>query len=79
MSSAALDAIRNKALELSESERAELAHDLLKSLDGPADNDAQVAWAAEIDRRLKQIDEDSVQPLDRAEFERRIRRHFAPR
>ena len=79
MSSAALDAIRNKALELSESERAELAHDLLKSLDGPADNDAQDAWDAEIDRRLKQIDEGSVQPLDRAEFERRIRRHFTPR
>jgi hypothetical protein len=39
------------ALKLSLSERAELAAELLASLDGARDEDAAAAWAAEIDRR----------------------------
>jgi putative addiction module component (TIGR02574 family) len=39
------------ALRLGLTERAELAAELLASLDGAPDEDAEVAWAAEIERR----------------------------
>ena len=39
MASAALEQLRVKALELSETERAELAHELVASLDGDAEAD----------------------------------------
>jgi hypothetical protein len=39
------------ALKLALSERAELAAELLASLDGAPDADAEAAWAAEIERR----------------------------
>ena len=39
------------ALRLSLSERAELAAELLASLDGAPDQDAERAWAAEVERR----------------------------
>lgn len=49
------------ALSLPETDRAELAGSLLRSLDPPADPDADAAWAAEIERRLKSIDNGAVQ------------------
>jgi putative addiction module component (TIGR02574 family) len=39
------------ALKLGLSERAELAAELLASLDGTPGDDAEVVWAAEIERR----------------------------
>jgi putative addiction module component (TIGR02574 family) len=39
------------ALKLDASERAELASELLASLDAEADEDAEAAWAAEIQER----------------------------
>jgi putative addiction module component (TIGR02574 family) len=74
-----LEQIRNQALALSESDRAELARDLLKSLDGPPDPDANNAWDADIERRLKQIDEGTVQPMDREELRRRFRQYSESR
>lgn len=79
MSNGTLEQIRTQALALSESDRAELARDLLKSLDGPPDPDANNAWDAEIERRLKQIDEGTVQPMDREELRRRIRQYSESR
>lgn len=35
-------------------ERAELATDLLASLDGEPDSEAEAAWAAEIERRARE-------------------------
>jgi putative addiction module component (TIGR02574 family) len=51
------------ALRLSESARAELATELLASLHGPADADAQQAWEAEIGRRIAAIDSGDM-PLE---------------
>jgi len=42
------------AMELPVSERAELAADLLASLDGEPDNEVEAAWAAEIERRARE-------------------------
>ncbi len=56
MSATALEKVRSEALNLSEAERAELAYNLVASLDGPADPDVEKAWDAEIMRRLAEID-----------------------
>jgi putative addiction module component (TIGR02574 family) len=52
-----------EALALSSEERAALAAALLASLDGPADPDVDAAWAAEIKRRVAEIDSGAVQPV----------------
>lgn len=43
--------VLDEALRLDLSDRAELAAELLASLDGGPDQDAEAAWAAEIERR----------------------------
>lgn len=68
-----LEKIRTEALSLSEAERAELAHNLVASLDGRADPDAETAWDAEILRRLAEIDAGTAKLIDREEFRRRMR------
>jgi len=47
----AAEAILADALRLGPDARAELAAELLASLDGPSDHDAEAAWLAEIERR----------------------------
>jgi putative addiction module component (TIGR02574 family) len=42
------------AMDLPVSERAELAADLLASLDGEPDADVEAAWASEIERRARE-------------------------
>lgn len=48
----AASALLADALRLSEEARAELAAELLASLDAPPDVDARQAWETEIDRRI---------------------------
>ena len=73
MASRITDRLRNEALNLPRAERAELACDLVQSLDGPADSDAAKTWDAEILRRLDEIAAGDTQIIDRAEFARRMR------
>lgn len=73
MGSPTLEKVRSEALNLSESERAELAHNLVASLDGPSEPDVEQAWNTEILRRLAEIDSDSATLIDREEFGRRMR------
>ena len=49
--------IRSEAMALSASERASLAHDLILSLENPADFELGPQQEAEIARRLKMIRE----------------------
>lgn len=51
----------SSALGLSETERADLAVSLLRSLDAPDDLNSEAAWAAEIERRLQDIDNGAVE------------------
>ena len=44
--------ILKQALELKEEERAELAGLLIESLDEPAEEGVEAAWALEIERRM---------------------------
>ena len=73
MAGSTLEKVRSEALSLPESERAELAHSLVVSLDGPADADAESAWDAEILRRLSEIDSGTAELVDREELRRRMR------
>ena len=77
MASSAIDILRAKAFELPVTQRAELAHDLLASLDGPADPDVLEAWETEILRRLDQLDDGTGQLVDRTELRRRMRNRMA--
>jgi len=73
MGSPTLEKIRSEALVLSQSERAELAHNLMTSLDGPAESDVEKAWDSEILRRLDEIDSGTAKLVDRHEFSRQLR------
>lgn len=54
--SSLLQEVAKKAYNLSPDERAELAHDLIVSLDDiKEDNQLEMAWDAEIERRVKEI------------------------
>jgi len=46
--------VLGEALDLTDAERAEVALELVASLDGPKDQDAEDAWVAEIERRARQ-------------------------
>ena len=68
-----LDRLRSESLMLSEVERAELAHALVKSLDAPADANAADDWDAEVVRRLASIESNTAVLIDRNEFRCRVR------
>ena len=72
MGSIVLEQLRNSALDLPEKERAELAHDILASLDGPADDGVRQAWATEIERRIAEIDAGHVDLVEADEVMRRV-------
>lgn len=65
------------ALALPDSDRAEIAASLIRSLDTETDEDADAAWAAEIQRRIGEIDKGEVKliPWDDVMEEMRRRRH----
>jgi Putative addiction module component len=50
------EAVLAEALRLDVKARAEVAAELLASLDGPADADAEQAWEAEIERRVRALE-----------------------
>jgi putative addiction module component (TIGR02574 family) len=66
------DELREAALTLPPSERAKLAHDLLRSLDGPADLDVDAAWVREVERRATELADGSVEPIPWDEARERI-------
>ena len=76
MSNVTLEKLLSEALLLSEDERAELAQELMKSLDAPADRDAADAWDKEISRRLAEIDAGTAKLVDRAELRRRMQQRI---
>jgi putative addiction module component (TIGR02574 family) len=67
-------AVLADALRLDEHARAELAAELLASLDGPVDPDAETQWAAEIERRVAAIEAGTATLESWADVRRRIER-----
>ncbi|HSS65742.1 MAG TPA: addiction module protein [Gammaproteobacteria bacterium] len=79
MATETLRKLRSEVLTLPEAERAELAHELVKSLDAPADADVADAWDKEILRRLAEIDSGIAKLIDRDEFRRRMQARLSGR
>jgi putative addiction module component (TIGR02574 family) len=67
------------ALRLQPDARAELAAELLASLDGPDDADAEAAWDAEIDRRVAAIEAGTIALEPWSDVKRRIERDLLGR
>jgi putative addiction module component (TIGR02574 family) len=81
---AALETLWQQALELSDEERIELAARLLRSLEPSqlrtlelADEDWRGEWTGEIDRRLREVRDGKVTPVDGDEVFRRARERIA--
>jgi putative addiction module component (TIGR02574 family) len=58
------DQILKAALALPPDARAMLADHLLVSLDAPNQKQIDAAWAEEIERRIREIDEGKVETID---------------
>lgn len=71
-----LDQLRDQAKALSEADRAELAHDLLATLDGAPDADAAQAWEQELLVRLADVKQGTATTLSRAELSDRLQQRF---
>ena len=67
--------ILKDALALPTEARAALAGSLLESLDTEVDEDAEVAWASEINRRVAELETGVLRPIPWAD----VRRRFAQR
>ena len=61
-----------KALALSDEERADLAGSLLESLDQLADDDVEAAWDEEIARRISDFDSGKSKSVPWEEVQARI-------
>ena len=61
-----------KALELSVTDRAELAGSIIESLDQAEDKSVKDAWDAEILRRMEDLDSGGVKPISQHEVFRRL-------
>jgi putative addiction module component (TIGR02574 family) len=72
-------ALLANALRLDEDARAEIAAELLASLDGPSDPDAETAWAAEIDRRVSAIESGTSVPESWQDVKTRIEKDILGR
>ena len=70
------DEILSVALSLSPDERAMLADLLLVSLDSPNQKQIDEAWAEEIERRIREIDEGKVEMIDGELVMQKLRSRF---
>jgi len=72
MSTPVFDHLRSQVMTLPESERAELARDLIKSLDVADDVSLSSEWELEIKKRISQIEAGTANLIDRNTFRRRM-------
>ena len=75
----AAEAVLADALRLDLDGRAEVAAELLGSLDGPADPDVETAWAVEIERRVAAIEGGTVRLEPWTDVKRRIEKEILGR
>jgi len=73
MTTETLDHLRSQISTRSESERAALARELIRSLDGPRDDSVEQAWNDEIVRRVSKVKSGKATLLSREEFLSKMR------
>ena len=66
-------------LRLPAEERARLARELIRSLDGESDADAAQAWDVEIERRGAAVDHGTADTMTLDEYRAHVRRRRAAR
>jgi putative addiction module component (TIGR02574 family) len=71
MSRAFID-LWKEASELSEKDRADLAGLLIESLEGEPEPDVEAVWAAEIERRVAELDAGVVKTIPWEEVRQRL-------
>jgi putative addiction module component (TIGR02574 family) len=71
--------VLSEALTLDTRERAEIAAKLIASLDGERDEDVEAAWAAEVDRRMREVEAGHAKLVPWAEIERRVEKEIRKR
>lgn len=64
--------VLEEALKLTAQERAEVAEQLLASLDEAPDVDVEQAWQEEVQRRLRQVERGEVKTIPWEEVQRRL-------
>ncbi len=74
-----VEAVLADALRLDLEARAQVATELLASLDGPADPNAEAAWAFEIERRVAAIEAGTVKLEPWEDVKRRVAREILGR
>ena len=62
-----------EALKLTANERAEVAEQLIASLDEGPDTDVEQAWQKEVQRRIGQIERGEVKTIPWEEVQKRLR------
>lgn len=72
-------AVLAEALRLDVESRAELAAEILASLDGPPDANAEGAWAIEIEHRVAAIEAGTTQLEPWEDLKRRIEKEILGR
>ncbi len=75
----AAEAVLADALRLDLDARAEVAAELLASLDGPADADAEATWAVEIERRVAAIEAGTAKLEPWEDVKRRVKKQILGR
>ena len=71
--------VLSEILRLPAEERAHLALELLRSLDGEPDADATAAWDAEIERRGAEVDAGNAETMTLDEYRAHVRARRAAR
>jgi len=66
--------IVSAAIKLAESERLQIVEELLASLEPDTDDDVDAAWAAEVERRSREIKEGIVRPIPWEEVKSQARK-----
>lgn len=69
-----MEDLYEEASQLTENERAELAGKLLESLEGEPDPAVEMAWAAEVERRVKQVENGEVELIPWEKVREELRR-----
>lgn len=70
--------ILDEALALPTRERAHLAAELMASVDGEPDPDAQAAWLVELDRRVRRVQAEGPSGADWQDVHARIAAQLHP-
>jgi hypothetical protein len=68
-----IDTLKREALRLPPEDRARLASELLKSLDGLSTQDADRLWLEEATRRAAEVDSGEVELVSADEVDRKAR------